>query len=466
MDYIQRLLCMGGGLMSGSRVASAFRCSSYGDAVLRSGDGSTLPCEKADGGKATREIVIQGSCTKLPPRPFLLFLYRMRLPAQTSVFARMTALAQAHNAINLAQGLMELPADPALLQELAHQASAPVHQYTLPIGMPILREVVACLSRHYYGVPYDPATEVTITTGATEAIYASIAALTHPGDAVFFLEPAYDSYLPSIRMAGARPVPLRLEEPTFAIPWEKLDKAFQQGARLCLLNFPHNPTGRCLHDEDLRAFRRLSERYPEVTFIVDEAYELMVWDSDRPLSFRRDPLLRERSVIIGSLGKLLGMTGWRLGYVLAPESLTTTIRTVRQFITFCAPSVLQATAAAYLSQNIERATYFHPALLERRQLCQEFLAEYTSFVGLTCEGSYFFLLPIRDHTQEKDTAFAEYLTQVYGVATVPLSPFYHDGHDPGYLRLCFARPVEVLREGIRRLGRAFPKEGRPSGHQP
>jgi len=390
----------------------------------------------------------------------------MRLPVQTSVFARMTALAQAHHAINLAQGLMELPPDPALLQELAHQASLPIHQYTSPIGIPLLREVVAHLSQHYFGVSYDPATEVTITTGATEAIYAGIAALTIPGDGVVFLEPAYDSYLPAIQMAGARPVPLRLEEPTFTIPWEKLDKAFQQGARLCLLNFPHNPTGRCLHDEDLQAFRTLSERYPEVNFIIDEAYELMVWDADRPVSFRQDPLLRERSVIIGSLGKLLGMTGWRLGYTLAPESLTTSIRTVRQFITFCAPSVLQATAAAYLSENIERATYFHPALLERRQLCQELLAEYTSFSGLSCEGSYFFILPIRQHTQEKDVVFAEYLTRTYGVATIPLSPFYHDGYDPGYLRLCFARPVEALREGIRRLGRAFPKAGRSNGHQP
>ncbi len=390
----------------------------------------------------------------------------MRLPAQTSVFARMTALARAHNAINLAQGLMELPPDPALLQELVRQASAPVHQYTLPVGIPLLRQVVAHLSRHFFGVSYDPDTEVTITTGATEAIYAAIAALTDPGDSVVFLEPAYDSYLPAIQIAGARPVPLRLEEPTFTIPWEKLEKAFQQGAHLCLLNFPHNPTGRCLHEEDLQAFRTLSERYPEVIFIVDEAYELMVWESDRPLSFRQDPLLRERSVIIGSLGKLLGMTGWRLGYTLAPESLTTSIRTVRQFITFCAPSVLQATAATYLSQDIERATYFHPALLERRQLCQELLAEYTCFSGLTCEGSYFFLLPIREHTQEKDTAFAEYLTRAYGVATIPLSPFYHDGYDPGYLRLCFARPMEVLREGIRRLGQAFPKAGQSNGHRP
>jgi methionine aminotransferase len=393
----------------------------------------------------------------------------MRLAPQTSIFARMTALARACNAINLAQGLMELSPDPALLQELSHQAVGPVHQYTLPAGLPALREVVSYLSQHYFGTPYDPETEVTITVGATEAIYTAIAALSEPGDPIVFLEPAYDSYLPAIQMANARPIPLRLREPTFSLPWEELDAAFRRGARLCLLNFPHNPTGRRLYPDDLLNFRQLAERHPQVIFIIDEAYELMVWEPDeplpaRPLSLRQDPLLRERSILIGSLGKLLGMTGWRLGYTLAPPPLTTPIRTVRQFISFCAPSPLQTTAAAYLQTHIDRATYFHPTLLQRRQLTKTLLAQYTAFPPLTCEGSYFFLLPIRDYTDERDAVLAERLTQAYGVATIPLSPFYHDGYDPGYLRLCFARPEEVLTEGIRRLGQAFPPKAPPNGH--
>ncbi len=393
----------------------------------------------------------------------------MRLPAQTSIFARMTALAQAHKAINLAQGLMELPPDPLLLEVLVRESTSSTHQYTLPAGLLALREVVSALSHHYFSVSYDPETEVTITVGATEALYTAISALTEPGDVVVFLEPAYDSYLPAIQMAGAHPVPLRLEEPTFAIPWEKLHSAFQRGARLCLLNFPHNPTGRRLHPEDLLALRTLAERYPDVLFVLDEAYELMVWQANspfaaQPLSPRQDPFLRSRAVVVGSLGKLLGMTGWRLGYTLAPKSLTTRIRTVRQYISFCAPSLLQATTAAYLQEDLTRATYFHNTLLERRQITQNLLAEYTCFTNLDCEGSYFFLLPIHAHTRADDIAFAEYLTRVYGVATIPLSPFYHDGYDPRYLRLCFARPVEILTEGIRRLGEAFPPEGPPNGH--
>ncbi len=398
-----------------------------------------------------------------------MLLRAVRIAPQTSIFARMTALAREHGAINLAQGLMELSPDPDLLETLVRTATAPVHQYTLPAGLPALREVVRQLSRHYFGVAYDPETEITITVGATEALYTAITALTEPGDKVVFLEPAYDSYLPAIRMAGAQPLPLRLRLPHFTIPWEALEAAFQAGARLCLLNFPHNPTGRRLHPQDIETFRMLAERYPQVTFVVDEAYELIVWEPDRPapakpLSFRQDPLLRERSIIVGSLGKLLGMTGWRLGYTLAPVSLTTAIRTVRQFISFCAPSTLQAVAATYLQENLERATYFHDVLLARRETARQILSEHTTFSDLTCEGSYFFLLPTQPYTQEGDVALAERLTRSYGVALIPLSPFYHDGYDPGYLRLCFARPAEELTEGIRRLGKAFPLGALPNGH--
>ncbi len=381
----------------------------------------------------------------------------------------MTALAREYQAINLAQGLMELPPDPLLIEALSRAAAAPVHQYTLPSGLPALREVVRQLCQHYFGIAYDPETEITVTVGATEALYTAITALTEPGDRVVFLEPAYDSYLPAIQMAGARPLPLRLRSPHFTIPWEALEAAFQAGARLCLLNFPHNPTGRRLHAQDIETFRTLSDRYPQVTFVVDEAYELMVWEPDKPVpakpvSFRQDLLLRERSVIVGSLGKLLGMTGWRLGYTLAPAPLTTSIRTVRQFISFCAPSTLQDVAATYLQENLQRATYFHDVLLARRETARQLLSEYTIFSDLTCEGSYFFLLPTQSYTEEGDVALAERLTQVYGVALIPLSPFYHDGHDPGYLRLCFARAAEELTEGIRRLGRAFPPEALPNGH--
>jgi methionine aminotransferase len=395
----------------------------------------------------------------------------VRLSLEPSIFAQMTALAKVYQALNLAQGLMELPPDPYLLSLLQDIAQTSCHQYSLPAGLIELRQVVAALSEKYFGAPYDPETEVSISVGATEGIYAAILALTRPGDKVVLLEPAYDSYWPGIKLAGAEAVPLRLEPPSFNPPWQAIEEAFRKGARLCLLNFPHNPTGRRLYPEDLATFHALAQKYPQVLFVVDQAYELMVWEKEadrpaQPLSFRQNPLLRARSVMVGSLGKLLGMTGWRLGYTLAPPELTEAIRAVRQFISFCAPTYLQEVAATYLAEDLGRATYFHEALLERRRVFRELMAEVTAFNDLTCEGSYFFLLPIWAFTAEPDRVFAERLTREYGVATIPLSPFYHDGYDPGYVRLCFARPLEVLREGARRLGRAFPKAALPTAHRP
>lgn len=390
----------------------------------------------------------------------------MRFEAPLSIFAEMTALARAYNAINLAQGLMELPPDPTLLEETQRVFSEPEgHQYTLPMGLWELREVLARLSSHYYGVSYDPETEITISVGATEGIYAAVLALTKPGDKVVYLEPAYDSYLPAIELAEAKPVPLRLEEPNFTIPWERLEAAFAAGARLCLLNFPHNPTGRVLRTADLLALERLSEQYPHVRFVVDEAYELMTWHPTTPqpalpLSLRKSPLLRQHSVIVGSLGKLLGMTGWRLGYLLAPAALMTAIRSVRQFISFCAPSSLQRAAANYLGKDLSRARYFDTLLLERRAFFRRLLPE--AIPLLPCEGAYFYLLPYRPFFEEaSDVALAKRLTIEAGVALIPLSPFYHDGYDPGYLRICFARSAEVLRVGAERLALALLRGGKP-----
>ncbi len=374
----------------------------------------------------------------------------------------MTALARQHGAVNLAQGLMELPPDPVLLREAQHVFSTSEgHQYSFPAGLLELRTVIAQLSHHYHGVSYDPEREITISVGATEGLLAAILALTQPGDRVVYLEPAYDSYLPAIRLAEAEPVPLRLQEPTFAMPWEALEQAFAKGASPCVLNFPHNPTGRTLHPEDLKALEALAQRYPEVIFVVDEAYELMTWHPTAPrpaapLSIRKSPALRQRSVIIGSLGKLLGMTGWRLGYVLAPPALTSAIRSVRQFISFCAPSSLQWVAASYLENNLDRARYFDSLLLERRSLFRQLLPE--SVPLLPCEGSYFYLLPYRAFFGEVGDVFlAKKLVVEAGVALIPLSPFYHDGYDPGYLRVCFARPVEVLKAGAQRLTAALLK---------
>lgn len=389
----------------------------------------------------------------------------MRIAGGESIFARMTALAQRHGALNLAQGLMWLPPDPTLLEVAAEVFSDfTPHQYTLPAGSPSLREVLAHLSERFFGTPYDPAAEVTITAGATEAIFAAVQALTQPGDEAVFIEPAYDSYLPAFQIGGiqAHPVALTITPEGISLDWEAVAAAITSRTRLLLLNFPHNPTGRVLHPEDIVFLEGLLTQYPFLHIIVDEAYEYMYWLPDpeeeqatAPRSVRQSPFLRSRSVIIGSLGKVLGVTGWRLGYVLAPPALSHRIRTVHQFITFCAPSPLQEVAARYLGAHPDRVFYFHQALLARRRQLVSLLRAHTGLTVLPPEGGYFVLVRPPNSTLP-DTILAEELTRLAKVATIPLSPFYRDGTDPGWLRLCFARPVEMLMEAARQLSQVYP----------
>lgn len=384
----------------------------------------------------------------------------------------MTALAQKHGALNLAQGLMWLDPDPALLQIAGQLSQEPTaQQYTSPAGDLSLRQTVAQLSSAYFQTPYDPENEITITTGATEGLFAAILALTQPGDSALFVEPAYDSYFPAFALGGvkATSIPIPLHPEGIAFPWEAVEARLSPAVRLLLLNFPHNPTGLCLDAEGLTRLEDWALRFPNLLFVVDEAYELMTWHPDPermeslpPLSVRQSPILRERSVVVGSLGKMVGATGWRLGYVAAPPPLTEAIRSVHQFITFCAASPLQRSVAAYLGSGVERALYFHAALLERRRFFLAALRTETSLQVLSPAGGYFVL--IRVPLTLPDIPLAEYLTREVGVAPIPLSPFYQKGTDPGWLRLCFARPLDMLKEAVERLSRAFPPEGQSNAH--
>lgn len=396
----------------------------------------------------------------------------MRLASEVSVFARMTALAQRYEALNLAQGLMWMEPDPALLEWAARQMREPTaHQYTAPEGHLGLRKVLAQLNEHFFGLAYDPVREITITAGATEALFVAVAALTLPGQKVLFLEPAYDSYLPAIQLAGAVPVPipLSLQPEGVQLPWAAIEAQVEEGAALLLLNFPHNPTGYTLQPGDLERLEALVDRHPQLHLVVDEAYELMTWHPDptqevpvSPVSVRKSPLLRRRSVVVGSLGKMVGATGWRLGYAAAPASLTEALRAVHQYVVFCAATPLQAVVAGYLGESLDRAMYFHAGLLRRRRLLVEALRTQTSLTVLPPTGSYFVL--VHAGGKEPDEVLAERLTREVGVATIPLSPFYADRQDSGWLRLCLARPEGMLEEAVRRLARAFPPAAQPTAH--
>ncbi|MCS6895609.1 MAG: aminotransferase class I/II-fold pyridoxal phosphate-dependent enzyme [Bacteroidia bacterium] len=384
----------------------------------------------------------------------------------------MTALSEKHGAYNLAQGLMWLPPDPHLLEEARSAfTDHTLHQYSSPAGVPALRTAIAMLSEKFFETPYDPDREITITAGATEAIFSAIQALTLPGDEALFIEPAYDSYLPAFQSGNvqARAVPMEISEKGARLDWEAVAASLSEKTRILLLNFPHNPTGRALHLEDVHILETLVARYPRLYLVVDEAYEYMYWHPDPsqatplpPLSVRQSPILREKSVIIGSLGKILGTTGWRLGYIAAPAELTARIRAVHQFITFCAPTPLQIAAAKYLHSNPNRVFFFHDTLLARRKLFVELLRTYTSLKILPPEGGYFVLIRPTEN-QLPDIQLAEHLTREAKVASIPLSPFYGDGTDPGWLRLCFARSVDMLKNAAQRLGEVYPAD-QPTDH--
>ncbi|MCX8112314.1 MAG: aminotransferase class I/II-fold pyridoxal phosphate-dependent enzyme [Bacteroidia bacterium] len=377
----------------------------------------------------------------------------------------MTALASQYEALNLAQGLMWLQTSPVLLEEGIRAMSDPsLHQYTHPAGFYPLRETLAHLSERFFGVSYDPVSEISITVGATQALFSVVQALTKPGDEAIFIEPAYDSYLPALQIGTlkAYAVSLDIRPSGVFLHWEKVERYLSPRTRLLLLNFPHNPTGRVLRPSDVKVLEEIAQRFPELVIVVDEAYEYMYWHPDPereealpPRSLRQSPLLREKTVIVGSLGKVVGATGWRLGYVAAPAPLTTRIRAVHQFITFCASTPLQVAVARYLSADPHRVFYFHAALLERRKAFVSLLRSHTSLEVLPPEGGYFVL--VRSNNQDlPDRLLAEHLTRTAKVAAIPLSPFYKDGTDSGWLRLCFARPMDMLREAAQRLGQVYP----------
>ncbi|TGD81563.1 methionine aminotransferase [Hymenobacter wooponensis] len=379
-------------------------------------------------------------------------LLRSKLPdVGTSIFSVMTQLAQEHGAINLAQGFPDYDPPQALLAALAQHVTTPGHQQYAPMpGLPRLREAISQKTAHVYGVAApDPATEITVTSGATEALYAVLAAVVHPGDEVLVLEPAYDLYGPAIRLQGGVPVYVPLTLPEFRPDWDRVKAALTPRTRLIMLNTPNNPTGAVLTPQDLTT---LAELLRDTTTLVlsDEVYEHMVFDGQPHHSVLQNPELRERAFVLSSFGKTYHATGWKVGYCVAPPALTTELRRVHQFVTFSVSTPTQHALADVLPD----ATLFEtlPAFYQqKRDLFRELLAP-TGFRLLPVEGAYFqvanfsALSPGTD-----DVTFARRLTQETGVAVVPISAFYHDGQDHSLVRFCFAKQESTLRAAAQRL---------------
>jgi methionine aminotransferase len=376
-------------------------------------------------------------------------IVRSRLPATgTTVFSVMSALAAQYGAVNLGQGFPDYPIDPVLIDLVTAAMHAGHNQYPLMTGVAALREAIARKVLRLYGRAYDAEHEITVTTGATQAIFTTIGALAHPGDEVIVFEPAYDSYVPAVRLAGAIPVRLPLSFPDYRIDWDRVRAAVTPRTRLVVVNTPNNPGTSVLSAADLDALAAIT-RGGDILVLSDEVYEHMVYGGREHLSLAGHDELALRSIVVGSFGKTFHATGWKVGYALAPPAIAAEIRRVHQFTVFTVNAPMQHALAAFLADPARYESL--PAFFERkRNLLLEALAS-APLDLLPCQGSYFLLARYARVSDEPASAFAQRLVRDYGVATIPLSAFYQDGTDHRVIRFCFAKRDETLLEAARRL---------------
>ncbi|GAB3232744.1 pyridoxal phosphate-dependent aminotransferase [Hymenobacter seoulensis] len=368
----------------------------------------------------------------------------------TSIFSVMTQLAQESGAINLAQGFPDYDPPQPLLEALARHVLTPGHQQYAPMpGLPRLREAIAAKTTRLYGYTPDAATEITITSGATEALYAVLAAVVRPGDEVLILEPAYDLYAPAVRLQGGTPVYVPLQLPGFRPDWDLVAAALTPRTRLLLINSPHNPTGAVLTAQDLDQLAGLLRDTPTL-LLSDEVYEHMVFDGEQHQSVIGHAELRERAFVLSSFGKTYHATGWKVGYCVAPPALTTELRRVHQFVTFSVSTPTQHALADVLADTAlyDSLPHFYQ---QKRDLFRELLAP-TGFRLLPVQGSYFQVADFQDVAPDlDDETFARQLILESGVAVVPISAFYHNRQDHRLVRFCFAKQDTTLRAAAERL---------------
>jgi methionine aminotransferase len=374
-----------------------------------------------------------------------------RLPTVgTTIFTVMSALAQEHDAVNLGQGFPDFDCDPRLIEAVDRAMRQGLNQYPPMTGVPALREAVAAKIAALYGHSYDPATEVTITAGATQAILTAVLAIVHPGDEVIVLDPCYDSYEPNITLAGGRAVHVPLTPRTFRPDFARIAAALTPRTRAIIVNTPHNPSATVWTAQEMQRLAELLR--PTDTFVIaDEVYEHMVYDGAQHQSAARFAELAARTFIVSSFGKTYHVTGWKVGYVAAPAALTAEFRKVHQFNVFTVNTPVQHGLAAYMA---DPAPYLNlPAFYQRkRDLFRAGLAQ-TRFQLLPSEGSYFQCVDYASIGDESEEAFCRRLTREVGVAAIPLSAFYPGGFEQRIVRFCFAKKDATLQRALERLAR-------------
>ena len=372
-----------------------------------------------------------------------------RLPkVGTTIFTVMSGLATEHNAVNLGQGFPDFDCDPLLVEEVSNSMRAGMNQYPPMPGAPALRESVSAKIASLYGKTYEPATEITITAGATQAILTAVLCSVHPGDEVIVLEPCYDSYIPNIELAGGKVVRVPLTPRTFRPDFTLISGAITDKTRAIIINSPHNPSATVWTREEMLQLERLLAP-TDILLISDEVYEHMVFDGEPHVSAAAIPGLAERAFVVSSFGKTYHVTGWKVGYVAAPKALSAEFRKVHQFNVFTVNTPVQLALAAYMA-NPEPYLGLSAFYQRKRDL---FLAglQQTRLRPLHTAGTYFQCVEYGAVSDLPEAEFCQWLTKEIGVAAIPLSAFYEDGFEQGIARLCFAKKEETLQLALQRL---------------
>ena len=369
----------------------------------------------------------------------------------TTIFTLMSQLAERHRAVNLSQGFPSFRPPSALLELVEQRLRGPHHQYAPMPGSMELRTAIAAKLAASYGVTADPVTEITVTSGATEAIFDAIQAVVHRDDEVVVLDPCYDSYEPSITLAGGRAVHVPLTQPEFRVDWERLEAALNVRTRLLIVNTPHNPSGALLARADMDRLAELLRPY-DCYLLSDEVYEHVVFDGAQHQTALAQPELAERCFAVFSFGKTYHATGWKLGYCVAPAPLSAELRRVHQYVTFASTTPLQEALAAYLTTHPEHHRELPAFYQERRDYFAALLAA-TRFRALPAAGTYFQLADYGAVSSLPDVEFARWLTIEHGVATIPVSVFYADPPNARLVRFCFAKENDTLDAAAERLRR-------------
>jgi len=360
---------------------------------------------------------------------------------KTSIFAVMSALANENRAINLSQGFPDFPISQKLIDLVHKYMNKGYNQYAPMTGVPELREQIALKTEYLYNAKYDPDKEINITAGATQALHTVMASIIRDNDEVIVFEPAYDAYVPLIQLHGGIVRNVQLKFPDYHIDWQEVKKLISNRTRMIIINSPHNPTGSILKEEDLLELEKVTDK-SDIIVLSDEVYEHLIFDHNKHQSVCRFPELASRSFVVGSFGKTFHATGWKIGFVLAPENLMREFRKVHQFVVFTVNTPIQYAVAEFLTDktNYEDIGKFY----QRKRDYFQNLIKSSLFEVFPSEGTYFQLLNYKSITDETEIDFAVRMTKEFKLAAIPVSAFYHKSIDNHVLRFCFAKKEETL----------------------